>query len=120
MITIQRNNPTVNTSATKGVQFLSPRHVTIEGVVMKITRVTSDKVDNFGNPYVVYFAEGGNKYSKGYKPTSDALAALVDLFGADESKWSGQSVRIGKKVDDDGGERLTYVATSNPKPGKLR
>lgn len=112
MITVTRNNPTQGASTPKGVQFLSPRHISNpEGHVATITKVTTDKPDNFGNPYVVYFVMDGQKYSKGYKSSSDALATLVDLFGADEKKWVKKTVVIGKLVDDDGGERLTYRAT---------
>lgn len=111
MITVTRNNPTQGASTPKGIQFLSPRHITNpEGHTATITKVTTDKPDNFGNPYVVYFVMDGQKYSKGYKPTSDALSTLVDLFGADEKKWIKRTVVIGKMVDDDGGERLTYKA----------
>lgn len=110
MITVARNNPTNNKVTPKGVQFLSPRHIRSEkGHGAKITKVTTEKPDNFGNPYVVHFQIGNDKYSKGYKETSDALANLVDLFGDDEKKWIGKTVLIGKSVDDDGGERLTYT-----------
>lgn len=111
MITLQRNNPTQGATTPRGVQFLSPRHITnAEGHQAKIAKVTIDKPDNFGNPYVVYFVMDGQKYSKGFKPTSDALAQIVDLFGTDEKKWPGKSLRIGKMCDDDGGERLVYLA----------
>lgn len=114
MITVQSNNNAAQSSASKGVQFLSPRHVPTGGsLACKITKVTTDKPDNFSNPYVVYFSDGGNKYSKGFKPTSDALATLVNLFGQDEAKWIGKAVLIGKTTDDDGGERLTYGSAPN-------
>lgn len=114
MITVQRGNAASATSTPKGVQFLSPRHITkAEGHIAKVTKVTTPdnggKPDNFGNPYVVYFLMEGTRYSKGFKPTSDALAQLVDLLGADEKKWSNASIRITKTVDDDGGERLAYL-----------
>jgi hypothetical protein len=112
MITVNRNNQGSGDGANipKGVQFLSPRHVTSpEGLKAIIFKVTTDKVDNFGNPYVVYFKSGNDKYSKGFKATSDNLISLVDMFGDDEKKWIGQSVVIGKKIDDDGGERLCFT-----------
>jgi len=112
MITVQRSNAPVGTSTQRGVQFLSPRHVAAGPLTMTIAKVTTDKPDNFGNPYVVYFTHNGAHYSKGYSPTSDALAQLVDLFGADEKKWTGKSVVIGASNNADEGERLTYAAVA--------
>jgi hypothetical protein len=111
MITLQRNNiPQSGQAQTRGVQFLKPLHVTNpKGMTAKIYKVTSDKPDNFGNPYTVYFNVGGAKYSKGFKPTSDNLASLVELLGPDEKKWVGKPVTIGKLVDDEGGERLVFT-----------
>lgn len=102
----------------QGVQFLSPRHVTAKGGHMaKITKVTTDKPDNFGNPYVVYFVmeKDATKYSKGFKDTSALLASLVDLFGEDEGKWIGKPLVIGKETDDEGGERLSFSAVPKGK-----
>ena len=97
-------------STPRGVQFLSPRHITnLNGHQAKVLKITSDKPDNFGNPYVVFFLMDGVKYSKGFKPTSDALAQLVDLLGTDEKKWAGKALVISKSVDDDNGERLVYL-----------
>lgn len=111
LITLQRNNiPQGDKAQTRGVQFLKPLHVTNpKGMSAKIYKVTTDKPDNFGNPVTVYFNIGGAKYSKGFKFTSDNLASLVDLLGAEESKWIGKSITIGKLVDDDGGERLVFA-----------
>jgi hypothetical protein len=111
MITLQRNNiPQGGAQQSRGVQFLKPIHVTNpKGMAAKIYKVTSVKPDNFGNPYTVYFNIDGAKYSKGFKPTSDNLASLVELFGADETKWIGKSVTVGKLVDDEGGERLIFT-----------
>lgn len=109
MIKLQRTNAPTGGATPRGVQFLSPRHLTNEvGHKAQIYRATTNKPDNFGNPYVVYFEMDGTKYSKGFKATSDGLAQLCDVLGTDEKKWVGKSVIIGKKVDDDNGERLTY------------
>ena len=111
MITVQRNNRTSDAGAStpRGVQFLSPRHVTdAKGLKATVYKVTTDKPDNYSNPIVVYFKVGNDKYSKGFKVSSDGLIALVDLYGEDEKKWLGKPVTIGKYVDDDGGERLTF------------
>lgn len=109
MINLQRNNTPQGNEVPKGIQFLSPRHVlTAQGFKAEIYKVTTDKPDNFGNPVVVYFKAGTIKYSKGFKLSSDLLATLVDLLGADESKWTKKVITIGKMVDDNGGERLTF------------
>lgn len=111
MIKVRRQQHGTDGQGQKGTQFLSPRHVTSKGGhIAKITKVTTDKPDNFGNPYVVYFVMDGDatKYSKGFKDTSSLLGNLVDLFGEDESKWPGKSLVIGKQVDEDGAERLTF------------
>lgn len=117
MITVNRNNqPQATNSTPKGVQFLSPRHVTTaEGFVATIYKVTIDQPDNFGNPYIVYFKSGADKFSKGFKPTSENLISLVDLFGDDEKKWVGVDVLINKKVDDNS-ERLIFL----PAPKRSR
>lgn len=112
MINLQRSQTPTETNVQKGVQFLKPQHVpVVSGKVgelkAKIYKVTTDKPDGFGNPVVVYFATAGQKYSKSFKLTSDNLAALVGLFGADETKWSGKAVTISKNVTEDG-ERLTF------------
>lgn len=91
----------------KGVQFLKPDHVRA-GVTATIKKVTTDKADNFGNPYVVYFEFGGVTYSKGYSPTSTALGSLIALLGQDEKKWNGKSVKLGVKTVDDQ-EQITYT-----------
>jgi hypothetical protein len=110
MITLQRNNvPQGQSQAARGVQFLKPVHVTKEGVKATILRVVTDKPDNFGNPVTVQFSFGGAKYSKGFKLTSDNLASLVDILGADETKWTKKTVTIAKLVDDDGAERLVFL-----------
>ncbi len=112
MITVTKNT-SATTEVGKGVQFLSPRHIfSSDGEKATITKFLNHEKepDKFGNIYTVFFSFNNGKYSKGYKPTSDALAVLVGLFGADEKKWAGKSVIIGKHVDDDGGERLTYSA----------
>ena len=112
MIQVQRNNRAGDSGITtpRGVQFLSPRHVTdAKGMKATIYKVTTDKPDNYGNPFVVFFKVGNDKYSKGFKATSDGLIALVDMLGEDEKKWSGKSLTINKYVDDDGGERLTFT-----------
>lgn len=94
----------------KSVQFLSPRHVDAKGTVMSITKVTTDKPDNFGNPYVVFFKAGnGEKYSKGFKDTSSHLADIVDILGDDEKKWIGKSLLVSAVVDDDDMARLHFA-----------
>lgn len=122
VIQTQRSNALQNgtTSVPKGVQFLSPRHIVNNvPLLATITKVTvfygekdkrnTGKPDAFGNPYVVYFSVAKDRYSKGFKPTSDNLHALVDLFGEDETKWEGKKVTIGKGVDDFGSERLLFT-----------
>jgi hypothetical protein len=64
MINLQRNNNPTGTSTPKGVQFLRPMHVTPEGVKAKIVKATDGKPDNFGNPVVVDFTIGGQKYGR--------------------------------------------------------
>ena len=89
---------------------LTPRHISNpQGNEAKIVKVTANKPDRFGNPYVVYFVMDGGRYSKGYKPSSEALATIVSLLGADERQWIGKSLLIGKAVDHTGIERLTYA-----------
>jgi hypothetical protein len=113
MITLQRNNiPDQPSNAQRGVQFLKPSHIPVNGkdigsLKAKVYKVTTDKPDGFGNPVVVYFQTPGQKYSKSFKYTSDNLAMLVDLLGADETKWIGKAVTISKTVTEDG-ERLTF------------
>jgi len=109
MIQVQRNNvPQGTQQAARGVQFLKPIHATKEGVKATITKVSTDKPDNFGNPYVVYMTINGQRYSKGFKPTSDNLASLVDLLGSDESKWIKKSITVFRVTDDEGSERLAF------------
>jgi len=64
---------------------------------------------------VLFVSGSGEKYQKGFKPTSDLLAELVGILGDDESKWIGKRVIINKKVDDDFGERLTFSPVAPPK-----
>ena len=110
MITIQRSNvPQGGAQTPRGIQFLKPMHATKEGVKATITKVTTDKPDNFGNPYVVYLTIGGQKYSKGFKGTSDNLASLVDILGADETKWIKKTVTVLRVTDDEGSERLAFA-----------
>lgn len=110
MIEIQRNNtPEKGSTGVRGVQFLKPSHVTNpKGNEAKIYKVTTDKPDNFSNPYVVFFEMNGGKYSKGFKPTSDNLHSLVDLFGADEKKWIGKKLLIVKQIGEDEAPRLAF------------
>jgi hypothetical protein len=110
MINLQRNQAPTETNVKRGVQFLKPQHVTNPTAPLKakIYKVTTDKPDGFGNPVIVYFQVGTQKYSKSFKLTSDNLAALVELHGADETKWIGKPVSIGKSVSEDG-ERLTFT-----------
>lgn len=113
MLKITRTNKAAeNGKIPKGVQFLSPRHITnAKGHLAKITKMTTDKPDNYGNPYVVYFVMDGDKYSKGLKGDSLLLIDLVDILGTeDEKKMIGKEILIGKTVDDEGGERLTFAA----------
>jgi hypothetical protein len=111
MIELATNNiPQGQSTAKRGVQFLKPQHIkNPNGEKAKILKVATDKPDSFGNPYTVYFTFGGQKYSKGFKPTSDNLRDIVGLLGADETKWSGKPITIGKLVDDEGGERLIFT-----------
>lgn len=109
MINLQRNNVPQGQETPKGIQFLSPRHVTSDkGFTAEIYKVTTDKPDNFGNPVVVYFKAGTQKYSKGFKLSSDLLATLCGIHGNDESKWKGKKVQVTKSTDDEGGERLQF------------
>jgi len=121
MIKLQRSNAPEGQSTPKGIQFLSPKHVqTPEGFTAEVSKVKTPEngvnlVDNYRNPYVVLFVSGsGEKYQKGFKPTSDLLAELVGILGDDESKWIGKRIIINKKVDDDFGERLTFSPTISP------
>ena len=110
MITVTRN-ANATTEVGKGIQFLSPNHIfSTDGEKATIVKFLNHekKPDKFGNVYTVSYEFNGGKYSKGYKPSSDALATLVDLFGPDEKKWTGKVVIIGKSTDDEGGVRLTY------------
>jgi len=112
MINVTRSTGAI-TEVNKGVQFLSPNHIfSTNGETATITKFVNHekKPDKFGNVYTVSFEFNGGKYIKGYKPTSDALATLVELFGNDEKKWVGKTVIIGKQVDDDGAARLAYKA----------
>ena len=114
MISVVRNNVPEEGSTPRGVQFLGPKHIThAGGHIAKITKVTTDKKDNFGNPYVVYFTMDGQRYSKGFKPTSPMLISLVDMFGEDEGKWINKQVLLNKKSDDEG-ERLTITPAPTP------
>lgn len=116
MITVQRNTVQTGKTTPRGVQFLKPDHV-MQPTAAKIVKLTIDKPDNYGNPYVCYFSFGGVTYSKGYKPTADALARLVDLFGNDESKWSDRDVILSATEDAEGGLRLAYdVPTTKGQP----
>jgi hypothetical protein len=113
MINLQRNQTPTETSAHRGVQFLKPSHVpVVSGKIgtlkAKIYKVTTDKPDGFGNPVTVYYNVDGQKYSKGYKFTSDNLADHCDLLTPDETKWIGKSITISKKIGDDGEERLIF------------
>lgn len=107
MINITPQQVKTGSTTQRGIQFLKPLHCTTNPVAV-ITKVTTDKADNFGNPYVVYFEFGGQKYSKGYSPNSDALRQLVAFFGSDETKWKGKKVTLGVQVIDDQ-ERITYA-----------
>lgn len=110
MIKVQRSNPVSTTGAAiKGVQFLAPKHVADGPLVMKITKVTTDKPDNFLNPIVVFFENRSTKYSKGFKETSYNLIALVDIFGADEKKWIGKDVQVSAVADDGGALQLHFA-----------
>jgi hypothetical protein len=110
MINVRRQEQQKSGSP-RGVQFLSPRHITAPGGhVAKIVKVTTDKPDNFGNPIIVYFTFDGEsqKYSKGFRETSTLLCDLVDFFGNDEKKWPGKTVVISKELDDEQSERLRF------------
>lgn len=112
MLQVAKKAVNAQGEAQRGVQFLSPKHITNRetGLVFTVTKVTTNKPDNFANPYVVFFAMNGQKYSKGFKPTSEGLAQLCGFLGADESKWTTKKVNINVITDEDDGERLTYKA----------
>lgn len=119
MIVLKRNNPRVATNIPKGLQFLGLKHVEDGDIVLKITEVTTDEPDNFGNPLVVYFEDrNGSAYSKGWIPTSDTLAHLCEMFTKDETKWAGRFVTVGKATDRKGGMRLTFAEYKEKKVGK--
>lgn len=107
MIVLQRAAQNSGKSTPRGVQFLKTDHV-MQPTPAKILKVTTDKPDNFSNPIVVYFTFGGITYSKGYKPTADGLARLVELFGNDETKWANRDVILSAAEDTEGGLRLAY------------
>lgn len=117
MLQIDSKKAQAQGAAARGVQFLSPKHILNrnDGEVFEILKVTTDKPDNFNNPYVVFFSKGGEKFSKGFKPTSEGLAQLASFLGADEKKWSGVEVNINVLVDEDDGERLTYKSAGKEK-----
>jgi len=113
MINIQRNNvPSGDAVQSRGVQFLKPIHVSEKGSKATIYKVTSPdnggKPDNFGNPVVIYFNIGGQKYSKSFKLTSDNLADICGLLGADESKWVRKELTIIQLRGDEGDLRLGF------------
>ena len=116
MIKIQRNNvPTGDAVQTRGVQFLKPIHVSDKGSRATIYKVTSPDnggtPDNFGNPVVIYFEIGGQKYSKGFKFSSDNLADIVSILGDDESKWTKKGhneLTLLKLRGDEGDLRLGF------------
>jgi hypothetical protein len=113
MITIQRNNvPSGDAIQSRGVQFLKPMHVSEKGARATIYKVTSPdnggKPDNFGNPVVIYFNIGGQKYSKGFKFSSDNLADIVGIVGPDESKWVKKELTVLSVKGDEGDLRLAF------------
>jgi len=111
MINARRQAAPSGSGGVSGVQFLGLKHITSSGGhVAKIVRVTTDKPDNFGNPFVVYFTMGedGTRYSKGFRETSPLLCDLVDFFGNDEKKWLGKQIVIRKVTDEEGSERLSF------------
>lgn len=115
MVNVVRSNQAQGTSTPKGVQYLSPKHVTTpDGFNATIKKLTTDKPDNYQNPYVLFLTRGADLFSKGFKPTSDLLISLVDMLGDDESKWPGKVINVNKKTDADEGVRLVF---SLPKAG---
>lgn len=123
MINVVRNNVPTGSVSPKGVQFLSPKHVTSpDGFVARVYKVSTPdnggKPDNYGNPYVVYFENGAEKFSKGMKPTSEHLFQLVDMLGTDERDWLGKAVTINKVVDDEGAPRLVFLPAEPAKKTK--
>jgi hypothetical protein len=118
MIEVQRPAKKVNNNTSKGIQFLSPRHVTEAGgaLKLKISEVTvvgqtkDAEPDNFGNPVVVYFADAkGVQYSKGFSLTSDNLADLCDLLGKDEQKWAGKYSTVSVTKTRRGQDQLHFA-----------
>lgn len=103
-----RQVPQDSAQTPRGITFLKPMHATKEGVKATIYKVTTDKADNYGNPVVVYYTFGGQKYSKGYKFSSDNLAKHVEILGADETKWAKKSLTIFKVTDEELSERLAF------------
>lgn len=119
MINVVRRQLPINDSTTpKGITFLKPSHLTKEGKVLTIYKVTnslenkSDKPDAFGNPIVVFYKMDGQKYSKGYKLTSDLLAAHVDVLGEDETKWIKKSILGFQTKGDEGDIRCGFGPVS--------
>lgn len=113
MINVQRHQvPEATTQTPHGVIFAKPQHFSRKGDKMLITKVTSPdnggKPDNFGNPYVVFWITNDQKYQKGFKPTSDNLATLVDLLGSDEAKWVKKTVTIFCVEDEDKNLRIAF------------
>ena len=98
MLALQAQQIKGTSDVKKGVQFLSPKHVTTpDGFKAKIVEVTTDQPDTFGNPVVVYFSLA-----------SDGLRQLVNVLGLDETKWVGKIVTIAKRTQKRGGEQLTF------------
>lgn len=111
MIKVQKQSSGGSSSVAKGVQFLSPNHVTSKaGHVATVTKMTVDAPDNFGNPYVLHIVMDGQKYTKGFKPTSVNLADIVDVLGDDEKKYAGKKILVSKTSNEDEGDRLVFSA----------
>jgi hypothetical protein len=115
MIDARRSTGKQASNSTRGVQFLSPRHVEIP-LALKITEVTTSEPDNFGNPVVVYFVDSkGVQYSKGFSLTSDLLCDICDMLGKDESKWVGSILICSAVAGKRGGMQLHFAAPKKAK-----
>ena len=113
MIEVQRPQKQTNNGTSKGVQFLSPKHVhAADGkLLLKVTDCTTNEPDNYGNPVVVYFVDAsGVQYSKGFKLTSDNLADICDILGKDETKFAGKYLLVTVETTKRGQEQLKFKA----------
>jgi hypothetical protein len=105
----ERQQPTATGNQVKGYTFWKPQHCTKAGTKCTVSKVTTDKPDNFGNPVVVYWtANDGQKYSKGFSLAADGLRNIAGVLSLDETKWKGKSFMAYQEVGDEGDLRTRF------------